>query len=111
MIDNTYFPGACLVWCPFPDLSGAETAAATLLDERLIACANMVPGMRSLYRWQGERGAATEVGVLFKTHGSRLAAVLERLEQLHPYEQPAVLAWQCDAGSPATLAWIEGLGA
>ncbi|MDN8966444.1 divalent cation tolerance protein CutA, partial [Staphylococcus aureus] len=59
--------GAALIWCPFPDPAAAEAVAGTLLDAGLVACANILPAMRSLYVWQGERHADSEVGVLFKT--------------------------------------------
>lgn len=100
---------AALIWCPFPDPAAAERVASQLLDERLIACANILPEMRSLYRWNGERGEAVECGVLFKTNCAGLAAAVDRLAALHPYDEPAVLAWRCDA-APATAAWLERLG-
>jgi len=58
---------AALIWCPFPDEASAAEAANALLEARLIACANIVPGVRSLYRWDGERGEAQESAALFKT--------------------------------------------
>lgn len=96
-----------LVWCPFPDAASAEAAAATLLDARLIACANVLPAMRSLFLWQGERGQAEEVGVLFKTGAAQLDRLLPELERIHPYACPAIVAWRCDAAAAATRAWLE----
>lgn len=98
-----------LVWCPFPDADSAAGAAGHLLDERLVACVNVLPAMRSLYLWQGQRGEAQEAGALFKTDAALLDRVVSRLAELHPYQDPAILAWHCDAAAPGTAAWLGGL--
>lgn len=103
-------PVPALVWCPFPDAAAARTAAGILLDEGLIGCANIFPEMESLYAWQGERGGGTETGVLFKTDGRLLEKIVARLIAIHPYDEPAVLGWRCDAAAPATAAWLGDLG-
>lgn len=102
--------GPALVWCPFPDADSAGAAARALLDEGLIACANILPPMRSLYVWRGEPGDESEVGALFKTNAGRLPRVIDRLGELHPYDEPAILGWSCDAAAPATAAWLGALG-
>ncbi len=102
-------PTPALAWCPFPDAGSAAAAATTLLDERLIACANIVPQMLSLYEWNGERGEAGEAGMLIKTDAALLARAMARLAELHPYDQPAILGWNCDAATPATAAWLGAL--
>ncbi len=101
--------GPALIWCPFPDRESAATAARILLDERLIACANLLPAMLSLYTWQGERGEDEEAGALFKTDAAVLDRAIARLEALHPYAQPTILGWRCDAASPRTAAWLASL--
>lgn len=98
-----------LVWCPFPDEDSAAKVATQLLDEKLVACANLLGPVRSLYEWDGERGDAREVGVLFKTHADVLEAAVERIAALHPYETPAVLGWRCDATGAATADWLGAL--
>ncbi len=100
--------GAALVWCPFPDIESARTAADALLDDRLIACANILGGIESRFVWEGARATGSEVAVLFKTTSERLDDAVERLGELHPYETPAIIAWQADAAHPATLAWLIG---
>ena len=80
-----------------------------LLDERLVACANLLPGMLSLYEWKGERAEDDEVGALFKTDAALLDRAIARIGELHPYEQPAILGWKCDAASPQTAEWLAGL--
>ena len=97
---------SAMIWCPFADEASAAAAAAQLLDERLIACANILPPMRSLYTWQGERGEATEVGVLFKTDASALDRATARLAEIHPYDTPAVLGWRADTAAKATAEWL-----
>ncbi len=98
---------AALVWCPFPDEAAARAAVSTLLDARLIACGNLLPGMTSLFAWQGERGESAECGVLLKTTASRLDEAMARLREIHPYTAPAVAGWavRVDEG---TLAWLKG---
>ena len=102
-------PAPALIWCPFPDNDSAVAAADCLLDEGLIACANLLPGVQSRYIWRGERGVAQEVGTLLKTSAALLAPAIARLSTLHPYDAPAILGWRCDAAAPATLAWLGGL--
>ena len=99
-------PQGALIWCPFGDRDSAGRVAGQLLDEGLIACANILPDMQSLYRWKGERGESRECGVLLKTEAAALDRAAKRLAELHPYEDPAIIGWRCDAASPATLAWL-----
>jgi len=101
--------GPALIWCPFPDQQAAESAIGTLLDEGLIACANVLPAMRSHFVWQGERQVADEVGVLCKTDAALLDKAISRLGALHPYDAPAILGWHCDAALPATALWLAAL--
>jgi periplasmic divalent cation tolerance protein len=100
---------SALIWSTFGDEAAAEAAAGALLDERLVACANIVPALRSLYQWHGERGESTETGVLFKTDAALLERAVARLAQLHPYETPAIVGWRADSAAPATAQWLGGL--
>lgn len=100
---------AAFVWCPFPNEEEAAAAARQLLDERLIACANLLPAMRSIYEWNGERGDAQECGALFKTEAALLDQAIARIAEIHPYETPAIAGWHTDACSPATAEWLTGL--
>jgi periplasmic divalent cation tolerance protein len=94
---------AALVWCPFPDADSARSAADTLLDESLIACANILGPIESRFVWDGARAVGSEVAVLFKTTSERLEDVVERLGELHPYDTPAIIGWHADSAHPATL--------
>ena len=100
---------SALIWSPFADEESAAAAARQMLDEGLVACANILPPMRSLYAWQGERGEAVEVGVLFKTDALLLVEATARLAEIHPYETPAVLGWRADAAAKPTAEWLREL--
>lgn len=97
---------AALVWCPFPDATSARSIAGVLLDEGLIACANILGPIESHFVWEGTRAAGTETGVLFKTLAESLPQVIARLGDLHPYDTPAIIGWACDTAHPASLAWL-----
>ena len=98
--------GAALIWSPFASRADAEAAAGALLDAGLIASANILPGMISLYTWQGERCAGEEVAMLGKTTAAALEAAVAKLAEIHPYDCPAIVGWRADAAAPATLAWL-----
>lgn len=102
----TTAPDAALVWCPFPDAASARLAASQLLGERLIACANILPAVESLFEWDGAIHSADEAAGLFKTTAAQLDRVVERLGELHPYDTPAILGWRCDAAHALTLNWL-----
>lgn len=84
----------------------AETLGRALVGERLAACVNVVPGVRSIYRWEGEVQADEEALLVIKTTEARLAALTERVNALHSYDLPEVLALPAAGGSAAYLAWV-----
>ena len=93
-----------LITCP--DRRVAETLGRALVEDRLVACANVVPGLTSVYRWKGKVCRDREVLVLLKTRRPRFAALVRRVRELHPYSVPEVIALPVTAGSPAYLAWV-----
>lgn len=95
-----------LVYTTFPDRTAAEEAACALLERRLIACANILPGMVSLYRWEGKTERAEEVVMLLKTTAARADAVVAAVAALHPYEVPAIVILPVAGGGAPFLAWI-----
>jgi periplasmic divalent cation tolerance protein len=95
-----------VVMVTFPADGDAEAFARTLVDERLAACVNVLPLMRSVYRWKGEVEAASERQLLIKTKAASVAALEERVKALHPYEMPEFLVLPIGAGSAAYLAWL-----
>jgi periplasmic divalent cation tolerance protein len=84
-----------------------EPLARTLVDERLAACVNVLPPMRSIYRWKGRIDADREQQLLIKTTADRLEALEARLRALHPYEVPELLVLAVAGGAEAYLAWLE----
>ena len=78
-----------------------------LLDRRLIACGTVLPGGRSLYRWQGKVADEREAIVLLKTRSARLEAVKAAFAELHPYKVPELLALSVEAGLDRYLEWIN----
>ena len=97
---------AHLVFCTCPDPASARRIADAVVGERLAACVNLVPGLVSVYRWQGKIEQAGEILLLIKTTQDRLPALTARLTELHPHELPEVLAVEADAGLPAYLEWV-----
>lgn len=97
--------GIALVQATFPDQATAEHAIEAVIEERLAACATLIPGCRSVFRWQGAVNHADEAIVQFKTTPARLSPLTERLRALHPYDQPVVESWTAQS-DPAVLAWI-----
>jgi periplasmic divalent cation tolerance protein len=97
---------AMVVLTTLPDADKAAEIARVLVDERLIACANMLPPVRSIYRWQGKVNDEPEVLVVLKTSASRLGWMLQRLRELHPYEVPEMLAIRVESGWPPYLEWL-----
>jgi periplasmic divalent cation tolerance protein len=101
MIDK-YF--VVLTTCP--DEPSAASLARRLVEERLAACVNRAPGIRSTYQWQGAVQEDEEVLLIAKTSAERLATLSARIQELHPYEVPEVLALPVAAGAERYLAWI-----
>lgn len=94
----------CLSTCP--DRATADRIARTLVDERLAACVNLLPGITSVYRWQGTVETDEEVLLLAKTAPARMQALTARIVELHPYDVPEVIALEAGGGLPAYLEWI-----
>ena len=90
-----------------PDAATAETLARTLVEERLAACVNVVPGVRSVYRWQGRVEEAVELLLVAKTRADRGAALAARVRELHPYALPEVLELPVLGGSEAYLGRVR----
>jgi periplasmic divalent cation tolerance protein len=94
------------VYVTAADEAQAASLARALLERRLIACANLLPGMRSFYRWEGAVQDEGEVAMLLKTAASRVEEVIAAVEELHPYDTPCVVVWGIEAGSAAYLRWV-----
>ena len=90
-----------------PDAATAERLARILVDERLAACVQVVPGVRSFYRWEGEVAVDDEHLVLVKTLTSRVDAVRERVVSEHPYDTPEVLAVPAVTVDARYFSWLR----
>lgn len=97
---------AVLVYATFPSLAVAEVIAGDLVQVGLAACANLFPGMRSIYRWQGRIERDQEVAAIFKTRRSLAPRLIGWLRIAHPYVNPAAVVLPAAGGSEAFLSWI-----
>ncbi|HEX2750676.1 MAG TPA: divalent-cation tolerance protein CutA [Verrucomicrobiales bacterium] len=95
-----------VVLSTFPDKSAAVTAAEVLVNERLAACVNVLPGVESIYQWQGKVETGQEVLAVIKTTPQRYPALEQRLRELHPYEVPEIVALPASAVAETYLAWV-----
>lgn len=99
---------ALIALCTCPDAAVADRIARTLVEERLAACVNRLPGVESTYRWNGAVSLETEVLLVIKTSRARYGALEARLVALHPYDVPEVIAIPVGEAYAPYLAWIAG---
>ena len=102
---------AVVVLCTAPadcraDQPGAAALARSLVEERLAACVNVLPGVQSFFRWEGKVDVAAGSLLVIKTTGALLPALHQRLHALHPDQVPEVLELAVDGGSPQYLRWL-----
>lgn len=98
-----------LLYTTWPDEESAQRAAGRLLEDRLIACANILGASTSIYAWQGEVKREREIVALFKTSAKTASAARDRLIELHPYDEPCIIALEVDRAPSAKgfLDWVE----
>ena len=96
-----------IVFVTAPDEAAAERIGRAVVEENLAACVNILPGMRSIYRWQEQIEDASEVLMLLKTTTLRIDALRERIVELHPYEVPEFLAVDVASGFEPYVDWIR----
>lgn len=97
----------CLLYVTCADTAEAERIAAALLEAGHIACANILPPIRSLYRWQGQTCNEQETAMLLKTRYDCIHAVSAQIQQLHSYDTPCIVTLPLTHGHPPFLAWID----
>lgn len=95
-----------LVLTNLPDTAGAQALARRLVEDGLVACANVLAPCTSIYRWQGEVEEATETPLLLKLAAAAYPAVEAAIRAAHPYELPEIVAVPVEQGLPAYLAWV-----
>ncbi|CAN5688591.1 MAG: divalent-cation tolerance protein CutA [Gemmatimonadetes bacterium] len=89
-----------------PDAAAGERLARQLVEERLIACANLIPGLTSVYRWEGAVQTEAELLMLMKTPAAGVERLFARAAELHPYEVPELLALPVATGLEAYCRWV-----
>ncbi len=99
--------GPILVLCTAPDAEAGATLARGLVDAKLAACVNVVPGLRSIYVWRGEVHDESEVQLLIKSRRARFEALRDWVKEHHPYEVPELIAIPIEAGSKDYLEWLQ----
>ncbi len=95
-----------LVLSTFPSIEEARQIGTLLVEKQLAACVNLVPGVESIYRWQGKIETSAEVLAIFKTTVARQPQLSEALAAQHPYEVPEILVLEPSAVSQAYAAWV-----
>lgn len=100
--DNTL-----VVFITAPNLEHAQQIARMLVEKQLAACVNLLSGVTSIYRWEGNVQEETEVLLICKTCRSRLAVLQEEVKAIHPYQAPEVIALPVVAGLDDYLKWVE----
>jgi periplasmic divalent cation tolerance protein len=95
---------AVVVLCTFPDIEQARQIGAALVERQVAACVNLLPGVESIYRWEGKVERAGEVLGVIKT--TRYADLEAAIRELHPYEVPEILALPVAEGNCSYLQWV-----
>ena len=96
-----------LVITMLPTADAAVTLARTLVEEKLASCGNLIPAVRSIYRWEDKIQDENEVLLLLKTRSEHFERLKARILELHPYEVPEVLALPVEAGYAGYLEWMS----
>ena len=95
-----------LVYTTWPSAGEAEAAGRRLVEARLCACVNILPGMVSVYSWEGTIERGEEAVMILKTQRSRAAQLMEAVRDAHPYDTPAILELPAGAVDPRYASWI-----
>ena len=95
------------VYAVFANAEEAERIGRTVVEERLAACANVLPGVRSIYRWQGAVESADEVAAIFKTSDAKADSLITRIAGLHSYDVPCIANWPIDKILAGYADWVE----
>jgi periplasmic divalent cation tolerance protein len=95
------------IYAVFADAEEAERIGRAVVEERLAACINILPPVRSVYRWQGEIETADEVAAILKTTAEAADALIARIAVLHSYDVPCIVSWPVDRVLANYSAWVE----
>ena len=103
-MDNT---SAIIIFITASSAEEAQNIASALVEERLVACVNIIPQIKSIYWWEGKVCQDDEVMLISKTKRSLFAAIMDRVTALHSYEVPEIISFPISEGSPGYLSWVE----
>ena len=87
----------------------AQKIATALVEEKLVACVNIIPQVRSIYWWEGKVCQDDEVMLISKTKQSLFTTLMDRVKALHSYEVPEIISFPVSEGSPEYISWIENV--
>ena len=99
--------GVLLTFCTCPDTESADAIATALVEQRLAACVNILPGLTSVYQWDGKIQHDAEVLLLIKTTEQQIERLTARVHEMHPYELPEIIAVPVTRGLPQYLKWVS----
>ena len=97
-----------VLFCTVPNAEVGARVAHAVVDASEAACVNIIPGLRSIYRWRGETCDDAELLLVMKTTRSRCEELSRHVKAMHPYETPELVALPVEAGSLAYLDWVRG---
>jgi periplasmic divalent cation tolerance protein len=97
----------CMIYVTASSKAEATTIARALVDEKLVACANVLGDATSIYRWQGKVEEAQEIVLIAKTRRDLADKALARIKALHSYDVPCAVVYEMTAGLPDYMAWID----
>ncbi len=97
---------AIVILCTAPDAASAARIANALVEEKLAACVNLLPGLTSYFRWEGKVQREAEVLMVIKAPRANFEPICARVKALHPYTVPELIALTVDASTPDYLAWL-----
>ena len=99
--------GNCIIYCSVPNEFTADLIATTLIDEKLAACINVLPKMKSIYRWEDSIQRDEELLMIIKTQSSKFNIIEQKIKELHEYSLPEIIAVPIIAGSSEYIQWIN----
>ena len=95
------------VYAVFANAEEAERIGRQMIEERLAACINILPPIRSIYRWKGDIETADEVAAILKTSNRQVDALMTRIAALHSYDVPCIVTWPVDKLLADYADWVE----
>ena len=95
-----------IVLCTIDSADAARKLARRLVQNRLAACVNIIEKVTSVYKWEGRIEEDAELLLVIKTQDSRLRDLMDRIQELHPYDVPEIICWPVQEGSKAYLDWV-----